>query len=527
MVLDRYFTAKTGLKAALPALRSVRSRAKGDAAHSTAKCVSTIEQLREVFRVAVVGGAGSGKSELIDAVKLEVDGRLRFDAVTLSKTEPTLLSRPPLDQTDAILCVIDASEPWVPEPWEFVRGIPAELCRKLLFVVQRSDLRSDAELQPILLHIGYQLAKSTGHRFAVVPFSAKLAQLAHGAGLDREGLRKRSGIVDVSSALDSVLSESTGCFDSLQQAISSGASAIDALRTEMGAVALEVQDSDAIYKGVQQLGESLLEQIPARLSSVLTTVDRDIMESVVSAEQRLLAKRGNEKIADTAAAIQSALKSGVSTAVEHSLIDAANRIEGNLEKAWEHIGRHLRENHGEAVRSKDLKGVTWAKQRRPFLDASAEQLQSHEDALHVENEIAAQLARPGRARRRTVVAASVLAMAGAVAAFLFPPWMEIIAGTSAVALLIPVIVYFRWKKAWRQSSPRSLWDALDPHREQIQQSMATVLNKNLDIYTDEFRERVKQLATQAERSRNKKEPVLSDFGQVEQAISEAAQLLAR
>ncbi|MEZ5325240.1 MAG: hypothetical protein R3F19_09265 [Verrucomicrobiales bacterium] len=90
-----------------------------------------------------------------------------------------------MDQTDAILCVIDASEPWVPEPWEFVRGIPAELCRKLLFVVQRSDLtRSDAELQPILC-IGDRWPTPVIEQ-PFVPFSAKLAQLAHGAGLDRE-----------------------------------------------------------------------------------------------------------------------------------------------------------------------------------------------------------------------------------------------------------------------------------------------------------------------------------------------------
>ena len=229
---------------------------------------------------------------------------------------------------------------------------------------------------------------------------------------------------------------------------------------------------------------------------------------------------------DRAAAIQAGLKSGVSTAIERALIDAANRIEASLEKSWAHIGRHLRENHGEAVRPKDLKQAPWAKPRRPFLDASAEQLQSQEDALRVESDIAVQLQRPARARLNAVAIGVGLMVIGAVGAYFFQQSIPIVAGASVAAILIVAILYFRWKRAWREASPRILWDALDPHREQIQQTMASVLNKNLPIYADEFRSRVKQLATQAERLRDKKEPVLSDFGQVEQAITEAGKMLA-
>ena len=294
----------------------------------------------------------------------------------------------------------------------------------------------------------------------------------------------------------------------------------------MGEVALEVQESDTVYRGIEQLGENMLEQIPPRLSPVLTTVDRDIMGCVVSAEQQLLTKPGIKSVVDRAAAIQAGLKSGVSTAVERALIDAANRIEASLEKSLDHIGRHLRESHGEAVRVKDLKQATWAKPRRQFLDASAEQLQSQEDALRVESEIAAQLRRPARAGRNAVATAVVLMVIGAAVAYHFRQWIPVVAGACVSVILIVAILYFRWKRAWRDSSPRILWDALDPHRKQIQQTMANVLNKNLPIYADEFRRRMKQLAGQAERLRNKKEPVLSDFGQVDRAIAEAGKMLA-
>ena len=226
MVLDRYFTVKTRLKAALPALRSMRSRAKGDAIQSTAQCLAAIEQIREVFRVAVVGGVGSGKSSFVDVVKLEIDGRIRLDAVDITgKSESSILTRPPLDQTDAIVCVIDASEPWATELWDFVRMVPRELYEKLLIVVLRSDLRSEVELQPVIVHIDEQLFHCTGRRFVVVPFSAKLARLANGGGLDREELRSRSGIDRLSDALGSVLAASTGCLEALRQAVSSGADA--------------------------------------------------------------------------------------------------------------------------------------------------------------------------------------------------------------------------------------------------------------------------------------------------------------
>ena len=229
-MLDRYFIIKARLKAALPALRSMRSRAKGDAVQATAQCLAAIEQIREVFRVAVVGAVGSGKSTFVDVVKLETDGRIRLDAVAISgKSECSMLIKPPLDQTDAIVCVIDASEPWAAVPWHFVRMVPRELYAKLLFVVLRSDLRSEVELQPVIVHIDEQLFQCTGQRFVVVPCSAKLARLANGGGLDSAGLRAQSRIDRLSDALGSVVAASTGCFDSLRQAVAAGAAAVTAL----------------------------------------------------------------------------------------------------------------------------------------------------------------------------------------------------------------------------------------------------------------------------------------------------------
>ncbi|MEZ5325239.1 MAG: hypothetical protein R3F19_09260 [Verrucomicrobiales bacterium] len=94
----------------------------------------------------------------------------------------------------------------------------------------------------------------------------------------------------------------------------------------------------------------------------------------------------------------------MSTAIEHS-IDAANRMKGTGESLGISVVT-LRENHGETVVEEDLKGVTWASSVDRFSMQARSSCSHAEDALHVENEIAAQTDRPGIGAGQ-VVAASV------------------------------------------------------------------------------------------------------------------------
>ncbi|MGK0190691.1 MAG: hypothetical protein ACI9R3_006521 [Verrucomicrobiales bacterium] len=526
MVLDRYFKAKTRLKAALPALRALRGRAKGAAGASAIECVSTVEQLREVFRVAVFGATGSGKSLLLDVLKEVSEGRLRLDKFSVGQKEaiPVQLLKA-IEQSDVVIAVLDAVDPWNSSAWNAIAAVPDVHRHKLLIVLSRSDLRSEAELQPVLNHFKEQINErfSPAQTTRIVSVSARLAQLSGQETVDKENLRQQSGINLLIVALDSTFVTATGCLEPLKLAIDSGRQAIEALRAEMGAVAVEVEETATICKGVEQLGESLLEQTPRHLNSVLTNLDRGIMDVVVSAEDLLKEEPLKGKVSEHAEAIHDLVTGGIGKAIERGLVEAADRMEAHLEKSWTKIGRHLQDLHGEAFRSKDLKAIAWKKRRSEFLKAARNRLEPAQVAGGLRQKVREQLKRRVTAKRCRELLNSLL-LGAFFSAIMFQQW--VVTGVFAVCLFFPRIAYRQWKKSWRKSSARALWDALDPHREKIESTAATALKQDTTGYAEEFRARVKGLANQAERFRAKKQPVLTDFSEAEAAIDDATALLS-
>lgn len=521
MVLDRYFKAKSRLKAALPALRSVRARAKGNAGQSVAECVATVEKLREVFRVGVFGVPGSGKTALAEAVKVEAGGRLRVDEFLVTKE-----GRVPDKggQCDVLLGVLDAADPWNADLWNALKQIEADQREKLLLVIQRSDLRTEFELQPVLAHVIEKVKELLETNQPVILFSAKKLQLASSEPPDGDSFYQSCGMNQLSAALESTLYASTQCLDAVRGAVSAGSKAIDELRAEMGAVAIDVEEMAAMSKGIEQLGESFIERVPSKLSSLLSTIDRGVMDVILRAEVELLSEAAKGNSEERANEIQKTVTTGTADAVEELLQATATRTEEFLDQSWAHIGRHLEELQGDAFRAKDLKAGSWSKRRKVFLEAGRNRLTLVQKGITVEEPARIQLSRPAAARRNFTLSIIALVVAGAVAAGGFQQW--VIAGVCGIALLIPIIIFYRWKKSWKASSVRALWDELDPHREKLESATASVFSEDTTAYTDEFHSRVQRLAAQVGRYRNKKEPALSDFTQMAAALDEARALLS-
>ena len=526
MVLDRYFVAKTRLKEALPALRAVNGRAAANSGEGLERCISGIEKLREGFRVVVVGASGSGKSTLVRRLKAEISE----ESLSLGAIEPAGIEMggafgAELDQADAVICVLDAVEPWCRKTWGVLSKLPNAAMEKALIVVARCDMRSSGELAPILKHIDEELRQRTGETRTVVPVSARLAELARGDCADGERLRANSGMSSLVQALGVTLAMSTDCLGDVESAADAGGSALRELQAKLNELSVDSGEPSLIRNEIQHLSESLIAQTASRLSPVINSVDGDIMAVVVSGEEELMDdfERVREGKAESlAVSLQLNLHQGVRDATENAFEEAASRVEGHLDKSWDRLLGHVKEQAGGVPLEEGGDENSWAKQRREFIDAGRERVADGREPIDIADDVADQLRRPAAVQRQAFIWGALI-LAGAAVACYFQQW--IVAGVCGVCSVVPWLFFRHWLRNWRKEAARRLWDALDSHRARIEQVMAEVVQRDAEIYFDEFRSRISRVVQQAENIQRKNVPGVPEFEKAEIALAEVGELL--
>ena len=524
MVLDSYFVAKSRLKPALETLQELHAGANGGAMPDLDHSVVAIEGLPEAFCVVVAGVPGSGRSALVDVLQAEVGDGLQLDEVAVQGAESVKSHRPALDSADAVICVLDSVEPWCSTIWAYLKALPDSMPEKLLIAVQRSDLRPDTEQASVLQHMSEELRR-LGVACTVVSVSAHLAKRAHRNGAVDDKMRAQCGIDHLCDVLGRTLAISTECFGVLKRCTDAGTADVEALRAKVDEVADEMEDFHGVRGGITQLSESLLAQTDGKLSAVIAKLDRSIQDAIGLAENELWevpARLGKGEAGAFVTKLQVGLRKRIANANIRAIEEAASLLEAHMDACWSQVGVYLNDHHRAVFKSEELAKVEWPELRRAFLAAAAARTAPSRKAFQLEEEVSGELSRPA-ANWRIALCVAMLVTAGGAVALIYQQW--IIAGICMVTVVIPFMVYARWRKAWRESLIRSCNETLESHRKRMRKAMSDVIELDADVYLAEFRAQAAQVADRAERIGKNSAPLLTKYSEVETAIADVRALL--
>ncbi len=221
MLGDEFFQTRAQLGTALFALSTLTHDL-----HGPEETVRTLNELggslREPFLFVVVGEVKAGKSSLLNAIfgqefcrvdvlpatdKIYVfkyDEKERDVPVSAHLTEcyrPStalknfnivdtpgtntivadheIITRQFLPLADLCMFVISATNPWSATAWSFLEHIHRKWLKKVVFVLQQSDLRSPEEVATIIQHMEQTMLQKIGERCPIIPVSARNAWAAH------------------------------------------------------------------------------------------------------------------------------------------------------------------------------------------------------------------------------------------------------------------------------------------------------------------------------------------------------------
>lgn len=177
-----------------------------------------LTQVREPLLFIAIGEPRTGKSSLPKALFGEdaADGVDVVDKPAASTPEDQSMLEDCLTRADVVLYVLSVTNPWSESAWQSLELVRTVGLKKVVFVLQQSDLRDATQLDVIHRHLSDTAARKLGSAVPVFSASAQKASLATKHALIREELWRESGFGPLTNYINGILAESGARFARLQ-----------------------------------------------------------------------------------------------------------------------------------------------------------------------------------------------------------------------------------------------------------------------------------------------------------------------
>ena len=281
MIADTYLQLRTELESALAALLKLSSEIRRDPA-SLNTVQGLLTDIREPLLFVVVGEVKSGKSSLLNALfgqefaKVDVlpatdkvyifryadrEATVEVSPQLTERHQPIAFLRDfnvvdtpgtntivPQHQTitegfipraDLVLFVFSVTNPWTQSAWTLLDLVQKKWLKNVVFVLQQSDLRDEAEIEIIRGHLEDTAMQKLGFKPPTFAVSARKALLARTTGVDKERLWRESQFGPLEEQISRMVTESGARMQKLQ----STARTADLI---LGEVAEELRGSFAV-----------------------------------------------------------------------------------------------------------------------------------------------------------------------------------------------------------------------------------------------------------------------------------------
>ena len=398
---DAYFQTRAELGTALFALNTLAHDLKAPA--ETVRTLGELgTSLREPFLFVVVGEVKAGKSSLLNAIfgrefcrvdvlpatdkvylfkhgEEERDVPISPQLIECHRTAPILrdfnivdtpgtntivaeheaITRQFLPLADLCIVVFSTANPWGASAWQFLQHIHRKWLKKVIFVLQQTDLRSPEEVAKIVEHMEQTMLQKVGERCPLFPVSARCAYESKHTDDEakRAQLWEKSGFGALEGFINSSVADGTSRHDKLRSVCRSAQVILDEHGSQVRGAALTL---DADLKRLEEIRGSLREreeQSQRQIGGLLWTIAQNYERAQLRGEELLRQKltlgktlklifggSGWEK------SFQAELESKQRESASKSVADALELIEADLKSVWKQLHdlmqRHFSDQSG-------------------------------------------------------------------------------------------------------------------------------------------------------------------------------------
>lgn len=564
-----YFQTREKLSEAIDSLNEL-GRETGASPSRIALLRNLLANLEDPFLFVVVGEVNAGKSSLLNALfgedfcnadVIPTTERIAFfkygaeshdfdfseDIVEIFRPNPFLrdfnlvdtpgtnsiesghqqITEQFMPMADLVLFVFSVTNPWGASTWEFLDRIHHQWKKKVVFVLQQCDLRTEEEVAAILEHLQKTAHHRFGQHFPTFAVSAKKAFLAKTSVSGNDELSQASGIEGLERYIAGVVESSESRLVKLIHAWRASTYVLGEIKEKLGAASEIIRADVELLSELEPACKTQQERTLKKCEPLFEAFDQSFMAAGLQAEPLLhsefrviSALMPRRKIAEE---IEGLIFATTMKAVRRSIGAGATAVQEDVAHLWERVSEEMQEHFNLELSVGEDGSPDWGAAHRRIEEKVEEATAAALRELNLRDQLGGLFARRSRIIWGCIFSSIITSLVGVVLMMLdLTPWYAAAFGLASLFLIIGAYV-----GAQSVKRARAFYTSiLDRHRELLAKEQRTSFREGTSAFYQDFLALFEPLRSVCRDHRERYEPQLRSIQGTEQALSELERILA-
>lgn len=428
---------------------------------------------------------------------------------------------------DLVIFVFSVTNPWGATTWELLDRIHTQWRKKIVFVLQQCDLRTDEEVTAILEHLRRTAALRFKRQFPTFAVSARNAFLAKTSGLDKERLWKESHIAPLEQYISDVVESSETRLIKLINAWRGACYVLGEVKDRLLTASEIIRADNELLSGLESAASHQEDRTQGKFEPLFDALDKTYMAAGLQAEPLLHARLGIftslSPSVKTPGEIEDLIFATTMKAVRRNVMGASAAVEDDVVQLWERLSGELQEHFNLKLSVGESGDPDWTNARQRIVT----DMETATSALIKDLRIASDLRKLFRQRCTGMWSFFLLALGSfGIGGFLqwrgIQPANIIFMGVAALFLLCAAVFgHFLVKRIRRLYEERHT-----SQREALAAAQRSTFRQGVTAFYQDFVRLFEPLRRVCQEHRSKYEPQLNSIEQLEGTLGEIERVLA-
>lgn len=431
-----------------------------------------------------------------------------------------------LPMADLVLFVFSVTNPWGASAWDLLDRIHHQWRKKIVFVLQQCDLRTEEEVTAILDHLRKTAAHRFGQYFPTFAISARQAFLAKTSGLQNEEFWRASRFASVEQFISDVVESSEVRLTKLINAWRGACYVLGEVKDKLATASEIIRADNELLSGLEHAAQYQEKRTQGKFEPLFEVFDKSYMAAGLQAEPLLESRfrvfSSLMPSGKTAEEIEGLIFATTMKAVRRNIGDAAAAVEDDVTMLWERIAEEMQEHFNLQLSVGETGLPDWSAARQKICTDVENRTSEGLKHLRLREDIGGALSRRTRLLWILLGTSAFSAIVGgALAYFGVTPGHLIAFGITGVSLLLLAILGNRGVNKIR----RLFTDRLEARRENQQLAQREAFREGVTAFYRQFVQMFEPLRAVCQEHREKYEPQLNSIANLEKTLTELEQIL--
>ena len=428
---------------------------------------------------------------------------------------------------DLVIFVFSVTNPWGATTWELLDRIHTQWRKKIIFVLQQCDLRTEEEVTAILEHLRRTAALRFKRQFPTFTVSARNAFLAKTSGLDKERLWRESHIAPLEQYISDVVESSETRLIKLINAWRGTCYVLGEVKERLVTASEIIRADNELLSGLESAAAHQEARTQGKYDALFDALDKTYMAAGLQAEPLLHSRLGIltslSPSTKTPGQIEDLIFATTMKAVRRNVASAAAAVQDDVVQLWERLSGELQEHFNLKLSVGESGDPDWTNARQRIVNDMETATSALIKDLHIATDLRALFLR--RCAGMWTFFLLALASLGA-GGFLhwrgIEPANIICLGISALFLLSSAVFgHFMVKRIRRLYEDRH-----SSQRQALAQAQLSTFKRGINSFYQDFVRLFEPLRRVCQEHRSKYEPQLNTIEQLESTLGDIERVLA-